>query len=363
MLSNSEIQRYNCHIVMPEVGISGQEKIKKSRILMIGAGGLGCPVLQYLTAVGVGTIGIVDYDRVYERNLHRQILYDRNDIGKYKTDVAVKKLSQLNPFVKFNIYTHKLTNVNATKTLEDYDVVIDGSDNFSTRFLVNDTCVMLNKPLVFGAIYKFCGQVSVFNYKNGPTYRCLFPEQPDDDDSPDCASAGVIGILPGIIGTIQANETLKIILEKGEVLSGRLLQFDTLNFNMEIINFSRGADTHSTSPSNLEDTDINTVSFQELKHMQEKQEDILIYDLREQDQFKSYNLGGKCISAEELMNTPDLIPKDKKVIILCEFGVKSNAVVEYLQRVEQMPNVFNLSGGIHNTFNHNRNNLYGRDFR
>jgi len=239
VLTKQEFQRYSRHIIIPEIGIIGQEKIKNSKVLVIGAGGLGCPVGQYLAAAGVGTIGIVDFDEVDESNLQRQILFTPEDIGKSKAEVAAQKLKKQNPNLQFTIYNLQFTSANSLDIIKNYDIIVDGSDNFPTRYLVNDSCVILGKPLVSGSVFKFQGQVSVFNYKNGPTYRCLFPEPPNSDDVPNCTEIGVLGVLSGIIGTIMANETLKIILEIGKVLSGKLLVMDTLSLTMQTLSFRR----------------------------------------------------------------------------------------------------------------------------
>src|ERR1017187_2761519 len=244
MLNQDEINRYHRHIQLSEIGIEGQGKLKQSKVLVIGAGGLGCPVLQYLTAAGVGTLGIVDFDKVDESNLQRQILYGIDDIGKPKVECAVNRLSQQNPFVKFISHNIQLTNQNAIDIINNYDIIIDGTDNFPTRYLVNDACVLLNKPLVYGSINKFEGQVSVFNYlinetKRSATYRCLFPNPPSAADVPNCSEVGVLGVLPGIIGTLQANETIKIITEIGDVLSGKLLILNALSMQFYTIAFTR----------------------------------------------------------------------------------------------------------------------------
>ena len=229
MLSKAEIKRYARHLILPEIGEEGQLKLKQAKILVIGTGGLGCPVLHYLCAAGAGTIGIIDGDKVEESNLQRQILFSSCDVGKQKADVAKEKLSGQNPLIKITAYCQLLTANNALEVITEYDIVIDGSDNFATRYLVNDACVILNKILVFGSIFKFEGQVSVFNYQNGPTYRCLYPEPPSHGEIPNCAEAGVLGVLPGICGTLMANEVIKIITGTGKVLSGELLAFDALN--------------------------------------------------------------------------------------------------------------------------------------
>ncbi len=232
MLTNKELERYNRQIILPGIGIKGQEKIKKAKILVIGAGGLGSPVLLYLSGAGVGNIGIIDNDIVEETNLQRQILYSTNEIGQKKIDIAKQKLQSLNPNIKFDIYDQKLDNDNANKIINKYDIIIDCPDNFETRYICSDTCSELNKIHVFGSIFKYEGQVSVFNYNNGPTYRTLFP---DKGKPPKNIDKGVFGILPGIIGSMQANEALKIITGVGEVLSGKLLIINTLTYLTTIV--------------------------------------------------------------------------------------------------------------------------------
>jgi len=212
MLSKEEHSRYNRHIILPEVGLEGQEKLKLSKVLVVGAGGLGCPVLIYLAAAGVGTIGIVDFDSVDESNLHRQILFGTGDIGKPKAEAAKIKLQEQNPHVEVEVHNTRLTSKNAIEIIDKYDIIVDGSDNFPTRYLVNDACVILKKPFVFGSIFKFEAQISTFNYEGGPTYRCLYPDPPGAGEVPNCAEIGVIGVLPGIVGSIQANEAIKMII-------------------------------------------------------------------------------------------------------------------------------------------------------
>lgn len=231
-----EFLRYNRQTILPEIGDEGQEKLKKAKVLVIGAGGLGCPILQYISTAGVGLIGIIDFDTIEIHNLHRQILYTENEIGQLKAVVAKEVLSDLNPLIKVEAITEKLTLENASKIIEQYDIVVDGSDNFTTRYLVNDTCVALQKPLVYGSILKFEGQVAVFNHNGGKNLRDLFPEMPDPKDVPNCNLNGVLGTLPGMIGTMMAHETLKLILEL-PTLKNELVLFNTLNWNFTKLNF------------------------------------------------------------------------------------------------------------------------------
>ncbi|MBI9033554.1 MAG: molybdopterin-synthase adenylyltransferase MoeB [Bacteroidales bacterium] len=354
MLSKEELLRYNRHIIMPEVGTEGQTKLKKAKVLVIGTGGLGCPVLLYLTAAGVGNIGIIDFDTVSESNLQRQILFDTHDIGKSKAKVAAKKLKAQNPYVNFEVYSTKFSKQNALKLVGEYDLVIDGTDNFPSRYLLNDACVISGKPFVFGAIYKFYGQVSVFNYKNGPTYRCLFPEQPQEDEVPNCSTIGVIGAIPGIIGTLQASEAIKIILGKGEIMSGKLFQIDLLSLNIDLIDIYKDEEAatirdlseYNTVCSDDEQLQIHTISPLDLYEKIQNKEQLSIYDVREKHQFDDYRIGGQFKDAGELLEHSKNIPSDHPLIIVCEFGEKSLALVEYLQHSEGFNNIYNLEGGI-----------------
>lgn len=231
-----EFLRYNRQTILPEIGDEGQEKLKNARVLVIGAGGLGCPILQYIATAGVGFVGIMDFDTIEIHNLHRQILYTENEIGKPKAIVAKEVVSKLNPLIQVEAIQEKLTAENASKIIEKYDVIIDGSDNFSTRYLVNDTCVKFKKPLVYGSILKFEGQLAVFNHKGSKNLRDLFPEMPDPKDVPNCNLNGVLGTLPGIIGNMMAHETLKLILEL-PALNNELILFNTLNWSFTKLNF------------------------------------------------------------------------------------------------------------------------------
>lgn len=360
MLNREELKRYNRHIIMSEVGIAGQKKLKAAKVLVIGAGGLGCPILQYLTAAGVGNIGVVDYDVVSESNLQRQILFTPDDLGKSKAEIAVRKLKLQNPFVNFDIYNFPLDKNNVLEIFKKYDIIVDGSDNFPTRFLINDACVISGKPLVSGAIFKFFGQVSVYNYQNGPTYRCIFPEQPEDDELPNCSTIGVIGVIPGIIGSLQANEVIKIILGKGETLSGTLLQIDTLSFQIDRIKFDRDPEMANikelgeygeTCAFEPESELAHSISPLDLSNKITSDVDLVIYDVRTKDQYHNYNIGGKLIDAEDLLFKTNNIPTDKLVVVVCEFGEKSLAVVEHLQLNENFQNIYNLDGGIQNWIN------------
>jgi adenylyltransferase/sulfurtransferase len=352
-LSKSEIKRYNRHIIMPEIGLEGQLKLKNAKVLIIGAGGLGCPVLQYLTAAGVGTIGICDFDFVDESNLQRQILFGTSDIGKSKAKIAKQKLHEQNPNIKFNVHDFKLDKNNALELFAGYDIIVDGSDNFPTRFLVNDACVITGKPLVFGAIYKFEGQVSVFNYRGGPTYRCLVPEQPDSSEMLSCSQIGVIGVLPGIIGAYQASEVIKIITGVGEVLNGKLLMIDTLGVSHSIIEFKRNEKTANiTRLSEYGDfctdefPEIKQMSADELKAKLAAKEDVFIVDIREQELFRQAHIHESVnYQIHDILDNPDLIPKDKTVVLVCQSGNNSMAVIDFLTEKHNYTNVYNLEHG------------------
>jgi len=361
MLTSQELKRYNRHIILPEFGMEAQEKLKTAKVLVIGAGGLGCPVLLYLTAAGVGTLGIIDFDNVDESNLQRQILFSTEDIGKSKAEIAAKKLSAQNPHSKFIIHNTKLEKGNALDIIKDYDAVVDGSDNFPTRYLVNDACVILNKPLVFGSIFKFEGQVTVFNFtdkngKRGPTYRCLFPEAPKDGEVPNCSEIGVLGVLPGMIGSMQANEAIKVITGIGEVLSGKLLITDALSMQSSTLKFSANSENYKITELGdyeevcevLESKNIQgEISVHELKKRLDNREDITLIDVREAHEYEICNLGGILIPMSRLRDHIEKIPTDKPVVVYCHHGMRSAMVVKFLEEEFAYKNLHNLEGGIH----------------
>ncbi len=363
-LTDQEKNRYSRHILLEKVGLEGQEKLKAAKVLVIGAGGLGCPVLQYLTAAGVGTIGIIDFDRVDATNLQRQILYTVSDIGENKAITAKNRLTQLNPHINFDVYPEKLTTKNALVLFAKYDMVVDGTDNFSTRYLVNDACVITNKPLVYGAIYKFEGQISVFNYKGGPTYRCLFPEPPKAGSVPNCSDVGVIGVLPGLIGTQQANEVIKIILEIGEPLSGKLLTYDSLNNSFLTLNVNRSEEEVQKVLSNsadfesmdydffcgiVTDSDLKEISVEDLKSMLESSEDFQIVDVRQEYEQPRIESDKVLVAPlNDLESYVDQISTSKKVIVICQHGIRSVAAIEHLENNYDFENLINLENGIGN---------------
>jgi adenylyltransferase/sulfurtransferase len=356
MLTSEENKRYSRHLLLDQVGVSGQLKLKQAKVLVIGAGGLGCPVLQYLTAAGVGTIGIVDFDVVDLSNLQRQILFTTEDVGKKKATTAAKRLSQLNPLVQFTVFPEKLTPQNALTIFEGFDVVVDGTDNFSTRYLISDASVILNKPLVYGSIHKFEGQVAVFNYKNGPSYRCLFPTPPAPDQIQSCSEVGVLGVLPGIIGTQQANEVLKIILEIGEPLNGKLMLINALSSSSVLLTIQRTAAIATTlaNKENFSQTDydlfcgiIPIPSDQpNLKELCDHP-DYQIIDLREP--WEEPKLTGKSVvllPLGELKNEIAQIATYKKVMLVCQNGIRSQQAKSFLVDYHGFKNVSNLIGGI-----------------
>lgn len=369
MLSQEEITRYNRHLILPGFGIECQEKLKIAKVLVVGAGGLGCPVLLYLTAAGVGEIGIIDFDTVDESNLQRQILFSVNDVGKPKVEVAAAKLSKQNPHVKFNIYAMRLQNKNALEIFQDYDIIVDGSDNFSTRYLVNDACVLLNKPLVYGAIYKYEGQVSVFNYTDksgitGPTYRCLFAVPPTAGSVANCSEIGVLSVLPGIIGTLQATEAIKIITGMGKVFSGKIMLVDALSMNFSTVELSRNEDAwRNTVPASPEDflrTDyeffcgnktatsfLKTITVSELQKILELTNEIQLLDVREpHEQPQIDELIDLQIPLAEIKYRAAEISETQKVIVFCKAGTRSKRAIELLESEFGFTNLYNLEGGV-----------------
>ncbi len=351
-MTNEEQKRYNRHILLPEIGMEGQEKLKKSSVFVIGAGGLGCPVLLYLAAAGVGKIGIADFDVVDESNLQRQILYTTEDIGLSKAEQAKQRLALLNPFIKIEAHKIKISRENILELLKEYDVVIDGSDNFATRYLVNDACVILNKPLVFGSIFKFEGQVSVFNYKGGPTYRCLYPEPPKDGEVPNCSEIGVMGVLPGITGTLQANEVIKIITGAGAVLSGKLVMFDALSMNFNTISFKVIPENRSIKElidyevfCGVSESKTDQISAQELKLKIEQGILFQLVDVRNEEEFERFNIGGKLIPLSELEGRRNEISSDTEIVLICQSGKRSEKAAEILKKYK-LDKIYNLAGGL-----------------
>jgi sulfur-carrier protein adenylyltransferase/sulfurtransferase len=354
MFSISEQNYYARQLSLPELGPQGQQKLKKARVLVIGAGGLGCPVLTYLAAAGVGTIGIVDFDRVEISNLHRQVLYTIADVGRSKAEAATERLKNQNPHIQVIPYTDGLNRDNALAIAKDYDLVVDGSDNFPTRYLVNDTCVLLDIPLVFGSIYKFEGQVSVFNHQGGPTYRCLYPSPPDKDEVPNCAEIGVLGILPGVVGSLQAMEVIKLITGLGGILSGKLLVYDALRASFHSFQFS--AQPASRAFASLQDDygttcalpspNLEEITIQELEELLDDPAPPLLVDVREPDEYARFNLGGVNWPLKTLsQHLPELLLYPE-VVLCCQSGVRSRKAYEVLSEALPTLHFRQLKGGI-----------------
>jgi molybdopterin/thiamine biosynthesis adenylyltransferase/rhodanese-related sulfurtransferase len=342
MLVKEELNRYNRQMILPELGLAGQEKLKAAKVLIIGAGGLGCPILQYLAAAGVGEMGIVDDDVVELSNLHRQILYNHTDIGQPKAKVAAEKLSLLNPHVQLKAYQERFTAERAIHICEAYDLVIDCSDNFSTRYLVNDTCVSLGKTLLFGSILAFEGQVSVFNHQGGANYRDLYPAPPTENIN--CAEGGVIGVLPGIVALYMANEAIKIICGIGETLSGKLMTINALNNTMMVFNIA---------PEKQPQTIKREMVHHQIKEIDKAvldqwlsaaADEVFLIDVREDYEHDEGNIGGVNISLYALTDALENIPKHKKIVCYCQTGQRSKMAVQVLNGIYE-GEVFSLKGG------------------
>ena len=358
-LTPEEILRYQRHLTLPQFGEDAQLKLKESRVLVVGAGGLGCPALQYLAAAGVGKLGIVDFDEVDISNLQRQILFTEDDVGRSKADVAAERLRRMNPCIEVEAMNVRLSADNALDIFRRYDVIVDGSDNFTTRYLVNDACVLAEKPLIYGAIYTFQGQVSVFNFQDGPTYRCLFADPPEPQDAPSCAEIGVLGVLPGLIGTAQACEAIKVITGIGEPLSGKLLMWDALSMKQQIIKFSRNHDLppiielreieFACEVPDMQDTvEIEMGAF---KALLDGGSPVQVLDVRESWERDISKIDSFHISLADLMNRSvdpcgaGLDPK-KPSVVYCRSGQRSLKARQILADRYSFSQVFSLKGGI-----------------
>ncbi len=348
MLSSEEIARYQRHLSLEQIGEEGQLKLKNARVLVIGAGGLGCPALLYLSAAGVGTIGVMDDDRVDWSNLQRQVLYKEKNVGEYKAIAAIENLRERNSGVSFVPMVDRLSPENALEHFQHYDIIIDGSDNFATRYLVNDAAVLSNKPVVFASIFKFEGQVSVFNYQGGPTYRCLYPHAPAQGEMPNCSEVGVLGVLPGIVGSLQANEVLKIICGHGEVLSGKLLTFDALSMQTRMLRFRRNPAITITA---LKDTyvlhcstesEINSLSWAEV---QERLDQFHVIDVRSAIERQGGHIGGMHIPLDQLLENSSQLPSEKPLLIYCQSGNRSKKAILALQDQNFPQALYDLQGG------------------
>jgi molybdopterin/thiamine biosynthesis adenylyltransferase/rhodanese-related sulfurtransferase len=364
-LSKDEILRYSRHLIMPEVGMEGQLKLKQAKVLLIGTGGLGAPLGLYLAAAGVGRLGLVDFDVVDFTNLQRQVTFGTTDVGRPKIEAAQERLANLNPAIRIDTHETRLTSENALDILRDYDIVVDGTDNFPTRYLVNDACVLLGKPNVYGSIFRFEGQATVFGYPGGPCYRCLYPEPPPPGLVPSCAEGGVLGVLPGIVGSIQAMETIKLILGRGDALVGRLLLFDALAMKFrelklrrnpacpvcgdhrtisKLIDYNefcgiRGEDAHAPA------TQVPELTPREVKGRLDRKDDLFILDVREPHEYQICNLHGQLIPLGELPRRVHELDSSREIVVHCRSGKRSAEAVEFLRKAG-FRKIWNLKGGI-----------------
>ncbi|HMH02400.1 MAG TPA: molybdopterin-synthase adenylyltransferase MoeB [Terriglobales bacterium] len=363
-LSNEEIRRYSRHLIMPEVGMEGQQKLKAARVLCIGAGGLGSPLALYLGAAGVGTLGIVDFDVVDYTNLQRQIIHTTADVGRKKLDSAADKLKAINPLINLRTFDTRLSSDNALELFRDFDIIADGTDNFPTRYLVNDACVITGKPNVYGSIFRFEGQASVFATEEGPCYRCLYPEPPPPGLVPSCAEGGVLGILPGLVGVIQATEVIKLILGKGEPLIGRLLLVDALAMKFRELKLRKNPDcpvcgTHPTITKLIDynefcgirgeeapiETGVPEIQVEELKRRLDAGEDVFVLDVREPHEYQICNIGGHLIPLGDLPKRVSELDSSREIVAHCRSGGRSAKAVSFLRQAG-FRKVHNLAGGI-----------------
>ncbi|MBN4061496.1 molybdopterin-synthase adenylyltransferase MoeB [bacterium AH-315-G11] len=368
ILSAEELARFNRHIILPDVGLAGQEKLKQARVLCVGTGGLGSPIALYLSAAGVGTMGLVDFDVVDDSNLQRQIVHSTADIGRPKIESARDTLLGINPYLNVELHGDGITRANVREIVSQYDIIVDGTDNFPTRYLVNDACVLEGKPLVYASIFQFEGQATVFNYKQGPCYRCLYPEPPPPGLVPSCAEGGVLGVLPGVIGVLQATEAVKIILGAGRSLSGRLLLYDALDMRFREVKLRKDP----TCPACGDNPSIGDVEAyeqfcglppteevekeevladyditpNELKSMMDANADLYILDVREPHEIAICAIEGTVkIPLGDVAERHLEVPKDCDVVVHCKLGGRSAQAVEFLQS-KGYTNVKNLAGGI-----------------
>src|SRR5579872_3266584 len=363
-LNNDEILRYSRHLIMPEVGMEGQLKIKAAKVLCIGAGGLGSPLALYLGAAGVGTIGVVDFDVVDYTNLQRQIIHTTADVGKKKLDSAAEKLKAINPFLNIKKFDTRLSSENALELFKDFDIIADGTDNFPTRYLVNDACVLTRKPNVYASIFRFEGQASIFALPDGPCYRCLYPEPPPPGLVPSCAEGGVLGILPGLLGVIQATETLKLVLGKGDPLVGRLLLVDALGMKFRELKLRKNPECPACGKNPTitklidyeqfcgirgeeQEVEINNSDMQveELKQRLDRGDDLFVLDVREPHEYQICNIGGYLIPLGDLPKRVSELDSSKEIVAHCRSGMRSAKAADFLRQAG-FKKVHNLAGGI-----------------
>src|SRR5215475_1457100 len=365
-LTNEEIARYSRHLILPEVGLEGQQKLKAAKVLCVGTGGLGAPLSYYLAAAGIGTLGLVDFDVVDESNLQRQIIHSTNDVGRPKIDSAAEKLKALNPYLNIVKHETMLTSANALEIIKDYDIIADGTDNFPTRYLVNDACVLSgNKPNAYASIFRFEGQASVFATEDGLCYRCLYPEPPPPGLVPSCAEGGVLGVLPGIVGSIQAMETIKLILGNGDNLIGRLLLFDALGMRFRELKLRKNPNcpmcgSHRTITKLIDyyqfcgirgeeaeapDLGVPEITPKDLKSRLDKGDDLFILDVREPHEYQICNLNGKLIPLGELPRRVHELDTSREIVAHCRSGKRSAEAVDFLRKAG-FRKIHNLKGGI-----------------
>jgi adenylyltransferase/sulfurtransferase len=367
-LTNEQIQRYSRHLIMPEVGVDGQEKLLHSKVLLIGAGGLGSPLGLYLAAAGIGTLGLVDFDVVDFSNLQRQVIHGTKDVGRLKVESARDRIKDINPEVNVKIYTERLSSANIMDLIKDYDVVIDGTDNFPTRYLVNDACVLSNKPLLYGSIFRFDGQATVFKTPEGPCYRCLYPEPPPPGMVPSCAEGGVLGILPGIIGIIQATEAIKLIMGRGETLVGRLLLFNAMEMKFRevqlrkdpdcplcgknptvkaLIDYEQFCGISRGKEAPAQTTVPEEITVKDLKQILDKNgKKIVLVDVREQEEWDIVHLPqAKLIPLATLPERVNELDTADEIYVHCKMGGRSAKAVRFLQQ-SGFKKVKNVKGGI-----------------
>jgi len=368
-LSAEEMARFSRHIILPQVGLEGQERLKQARVLCVGAGGLGCPISMYLAAAGVGTIGLVDFDVVDESNLQRQIAHSTSDIGRPKVESARDSLIGINPYVDVPLHGEGIRRDNVREIVRQYDLVVDGADNFPTRYLVNDACILEDRPLVYASIFQFEGQATLFNYKGGPCYRCLYPEPPPPGLVPSCAEGGVLGVLPGVIGVIQATEAIKVILAEGRTLSGRLLLYNALDMEFREVRLRRDPACPAcgenpaihgmvayeqfcglppTENSGQEDgmSVDDEVTPKQLVSMLEKDPELFLLDVREPFEAEICQISGaQQIPLGQLQERFQEVPRDRDVVVHCKMGGRSAQAIEFLKGEGYM-RLKNLNGGI-----------------
>ncbi len=363
-LSNDEILRYSRHLIMPEVGMEGQVKLKAARVLCIGAGGLGSPLALYLAAAGVGTLGVVDFDVVDFTNLQRQVIHTTADVGRPKLQSAAEKIKAINPYVNVRPFETRLNSANALDIVHEFDIIVDGTDNFPTRYLVNDACVLSGRPNVYGSIFRFEGQVSVFATEQGPCYRCLYPEPPPPGLVPSCAEGGVLGILPGLVGIMQATEAIKLILGRGEPLIGRLLLVDALGMRFRELKLRKNRDCpvcglHRTIHQLIDynefcgirgeeqtaQSGVPEITVEELKRRRDAGDDIFLLDVREPHEYQICNLRGYLMPLNDLPRRVHELDSSREIVAHCRSGARSAKAVEFLRQAG-FQNVKNLQGGI-----------------